>query len=209
MVRRDVHHRLFPPLPWLAPCWLALGSCTGAPTDDTKPDVDTDADADSDSDSDSDSDADSDADTDVPARLGLLVRTGTATADIDGYTGVETWTFTADRGNGALLCQASYALTSTAPRSDCSTCEWAHDIVISGAEVELDEDGACAVAIGADAETIASWNGEVRSYGYDDAYFGHQSVLLVDDGTGWHTSTYADYTEPDLSYQWVDGEIEY
>ncbi len=144
--------------------------------------------------------------TDTEPPQGLLVRSGSATVS-DSYTGSEQLRFTGDEGAGELLCELVFELTSTTVRDDCEDCLWAFDLVLSGAQVLVDEAGACLALHGVDASTVSTWDGTTRSYGYNDDYVGHAKVLMFDDGEAWIPVTMVtwDADAGSLSYDWIDG----
>jgi hypothetical protein len=97
------------------------------------------------------------------------------------------------------------------PRTDCAVCDWAYDLSIANAAVILDEEGACLAALGVDASTVGSWDGTVRSYGYNPDYFGHAEVLMFYEDSAWGAGTYVQYDAEsgELAYEWEDGEHAY
>jgi hypothetical protein len=198
-------------LPLLALLVAACGGDTDDSTDETglaEGDADTDTDADSDTDADTDTDTDSDADTDPIAQV---ERVGVALVN-GGYDGTEEIVVTGDNGYGAVICHATMSLVSVGPeRTDCTVCDWAYDLEIGGATIDVDDNGACMATIGVDATTIGSWDGTVRSYGYNPDYFGHAQALVYWDGSAWVTVSYASWDEAKhtFDYQWSDGAVYY
>jgi hypothetical protein len=143
--------------------------------------------------------------------VGLLLRTGSLTWDgADAASGSESLTLLADSGYGAARCTLTYQLQSTGPRTDCDGCDWAFDLVVSQATVDLD-DGSCLAATGFDAATVSNLDGTVVSMGYNADYVGHAEVLMSPVDGVWQAVSYVSYDAATgtLTYEWEDGFVAY
>jgi len=142
-----------------------------------------------------------------PDNQGLLGRAGTATVSYTSYEGTEELYFAADQGQGEDICRIRYDLSSTAVRDDCADCEWAFDLVVSGAELITETAPGCLATVGADSAALGDLEGTVVSYGYDPDYFGHIEILFVEQGGAWAAADHAswDASSGAFSYDWEDG----
>jgi hypothetical protein len=158
-----------------------------------------------------DDDSASGDDDDTTGRLGLLGRLGSATVDAAGYGGTEEQYLIADQGAGADVCRIRSQVTSTAPRDDCAECDWAWDLTTSATAIVAQSDVGCSGTLGVDETTVSQLDGRTLSYGYVDEYFGHASVMLVDDQGTWVVVSSARY-DAGISlfeYDWEDATISY
>ncbi len=192
---------------------LAPLGCPDDPDDDDDSGDDDagDDDAGDDDSGDDDTASDDDAgDDDSGGGTGMLGYYGSATADADGYDGIEELYLIADKGMGEDLCRIRYEVDATAPRDDCADCMWAHDVVFEDPEVIVDVAGACA-AIGYDAAAVAALSGTTRSQGYAEEYFGHADVIMVFDGGTWSVVSFAtwDHGSHLFEYDWEVGYESY
>jgi len=176
--------------------WIAVAvtiACNGkdtTPTGETDTDTDTDSDTDSDTDTDTDSDTDTDTDTDTTG-LGYVNQTRRGTAVVNGsYDGSETLVVEDDY---VVVCEVTYDLDSVVDRTDCAACVWAYDVVLANTTVVTDTNGACLAALGVDAATAASWDGQQRAYGYDPEFQGHAEVMWSTLYGSWDVIGYADW----------------
>lgn len=185
-----------------------LLACTASP-DAADPSSDTgQGDTVDDTGGDSGGDTGGDTDTGSAALQALSGLRGTATVGA-AYAGEETRYVIADRGEGEPLCQLAYALTSTATREDCegagAACDWAFDLVVSGATVEAEAEPGCA-AFGLE---VAALEGSTVGYGFVADYHGHTSVLMVDIAGAWTATSFADFAGGAFSYDWELGLVDY
>lgn len=143
----------------------------------------------------------------APTGTGLLTWEGAASIR-DGWDGTETVTFRAELGLGDVLCELRYTVAGADPREDCPSCAIAYEVILGAPDVTV-ADG-CGAA-GYDAAAIAAIEGTTRGYGFATDYYGHASVLLVDEGGGWDAAAFADHddTAGTLSYSWDHGYIDY
>lgn len=132
----------------------------------------------------------------TPQAQGLVVRTGAATANTEGYEGWEELAFIGDEGDGDDLCRVRYQLSSIGARTDCADCTWAHDLGL--AEITMVTETTCPAGFPPPESTT-------RSYGYIAEYFGHANVLAEDAGAGWSATSFADWDETSGAF---DYEIE-
>ena len=183
------------PVPPWSPMVLLLLACVGKSADSVQ---------DSPTDTDTDSDSDTDTDDTSTGRLATEDRLGSGTVGADVYSGTETWSLVAEDGSGGTdLCRLSYALTSTAGRSDCSDCAWAYDLVVSATALVDEGSPGCAATLG----DPAALDGTTLAYGYAPSYFGHAQVLMAWDGAAWQAVTFGDMddTTGAFSYDWEVG----
>ncbi len=152
--------------------------------------------------------------------LGLYGAQGSAEV-IPGleYSGTEFIYLIADKGDGEVVCQVSYDLSSTGLRDDCEEClcvkkeceTFAFDLEVSNVRITAESGSGCE-ALGMDEAALAELEGSTLSYGYNGDYFGHAPVLIWEDPElGWTVVAFADF-DPEtgvFTYNWERGYYEY
>jgi hypothetical protein len=122
---------------------------------------------------------------------GVCGERGQGTVDSSSFEAFEERYILGDEGFGEDVCVVRFDLVRVgdAPEGciDLSgePCSWAHEVERQNPSVLVNEHSACDLgALGLTEAAIAEVEGTRVAYGFVNEYVGHNSVLLVHDGTG-------------------------